>query len=330
MKTILVTGGGGFIGSNLAAQLLARGTHNVVICDMFGHTEKWRNLGKHFASELISPELLFDWLARKGGEVEMIYHLGSVSSTTEHDVDLILKHNLHLSLDLWRWCNDNGVRLVYASASATYGAGQQGFDDNGDLDYLQTLRPLSGYGWSKHLFDVHVATAIAGGRAKLPQWVGLKLFNTYGPNEYHKGDQQSVIAKIAPHAIQGGAVSLFRSYNSNYPDGGQRRDVIYVKDVVRVLLWLLDNPKVSGLYNLGTGQASTFNDMARAIFAATRKEPRIRYIDMPETLVHKYQYLTEANVSKLRAAGYTDAFTSLEDGVRDYVQNYLTKDDPYL
>ena len=330
MKTILVTGGGGFIGSNLVSQLLQRGSHNIVVCDVFGGGEKWRNLGKHFVSEVITPEELFGWLSGNHANLEMIYHLGSISSTTEQAVDLILKNNFALSLKLWRWCNEKQVRFVYASASATYGAGVHGFDDNSDIDYLSKLRPLSAYGWSKHLFDVHVATAAARGESSLPQWVGLKFFNTYGPNEYHKGDQQSVIAKIAPHAIAGGAVSLFRSYSTAYPDGGQRRDVIYVKDVVRVLLWLLDNPKVSGLFNLGTGYASTFNDMARAIFAAVDREPRIRYIDMPETLVHKYQYLTEANMAKLRAAGYTDPFMTLQDGVRDYVQNYLMREDPYL
>jgi ADP-L-glycero-D-manno-heptose 6-epimerase len=177
---------------------------------------------------------------------------------------------------------------------------------------------------------MHVGNAVKQGTVTLPQWVGVKFFNTYGPNEYHKGDQQSVISKMAPHAIQAGVVNLFRSYNAAFADGDQRRDVIYVKDVVRVLLWFLDNIKINGLYNLGTGEASSFNDMARAIFAAVGREARIRYIDMPETLVHKYQYHTQANMQKLRGAGYNESFTSLEDGVRDYVQNYLRKDDPYL
>jgi ADP-L-glycero-D-manno-heptose 6-epimerase len=330
MKTILVTGGGGFIGSNLVAALLARGTHHVAVCDTFGSSEKWRNLNKHPVSEIIAPERMFAWLESHRQSVEMIYHLGSVSSTLETNIDHVLKNNFTLSLELWRWCNATGIRLVYASAAATYGDGHQGFDDTISLDYMRRLRPLSGYGWSKHLFDMHVATAFATGACKLPQWVGLKFFNTFGPNEYHKGEQRSVISKIAPQALQGASVKLFRSYNAEYPDGGQKRDVIYVKDHVQVMLWLLDNPQVSGIFNLGTGKASTYNDMANAIFAAINRAPNIHYFDMPPELAPNYQYVTEANMQRLRDAGYTQPFTSLQDGVRDYIQNYLLKDDPYL
>jgi len=330
MKTIVVTGGGGFIGSNLVAELLKLGTYNIVVCDTLGSTEKWRNLSKHFISELISPEKIFDWLEVNHKEVELVYHLGAISSTTEKDIDLIVKNNFMTSLKLWRWCSARSVRLVYASSSATYGDGLTGFDDNIALDYMSKLEPLSGYGWSKQLFDMHVARTHAAGTIALPQWVGLKFFNTYGPNEYHKDDQQSVISKIAPHAIQGGVVKLFKSYDTQYPDGGQKRDMLYVKDAVKVMLWLLNTPKVSGLFNLGTGKASTFNEMAQAICQATGREARISYIDMPSDLPHKYQYFTEAKMERLRAAGYTDAFTSLADGVKDYVVNYLLKDDPYL
>jgi len=332
MKTILVTGGGGFIGSNLSVALIERGTHNIVVCDVFGSSDKWRNLSKHPVSEIIAPEQMFEWLEVNRQQVEIVYHLGSMSSTVEKDIDLILKYNFGLSVKLWRWCNARGVRLVYASAAATYGDGSKGFDDTIDLAYMRSLRPLSGYGWSKHLFDMHVAGACerGAGVCQLPQWVGLKFFNTYGPNEYHKEDQRSVISKIAPQAIQGASVKLFRSYNPSYPDGGQKRDVMYVKDQVRVMLWLLDNPSVCGLFNLGTGRASTYNDMAKAIFAAIGRAPNIHYFDMPEDLAKNYQYITEANMKKLRAAGYTEPFTSLEAGVKDYVQNYLLKDDPYL
>lgn len=330
MKTILVTGGSGFIGSNLVAALLDRGTHNIVVSDTFGIGDKWRNLSKHVVHEIIPPAELFEWLEANHAQLDMIYHLGSISSTVEDHIDDVLKNNFSLTLKLWRFCNEKEVRLVYASAAATYGAGDHGFDDNLDVAYLRTLKPLSGYGWSKHLFDVHVATAVARGQVRTPQWVGLKFFNAYGPNEYHKGEQRSVISKIALHAIQAGNIKIFRSYNKQYADGEQKRDVIYVKDIVRVLLWLLDSPKVSGLFNLGTGHASTFNNMARSIFTALGREQKIQYMDMPADLVKKYQYHTEAKMNRLRAAGYTENFTSLDAGVKEYVQNYLTQDDPYL
>lgn len=330
MKTILVTGGGGFIGSNLVAALLQRGTHNIVVCDFFGSSEKWRNLSRHPVSEIIEPDLMFSWLEANRAEVEMVYHLGSISSTVEKNIDLILKHNFTLSLKLWRWCSARNVRLVYASSSTTYGDGSNGFDDIMDLSYMRKLKPMSGYGWSKHMFDLHVVEAALKAGNSLPQWVGLKFFNVYGPNEYHKEDQRSVIAKIAPQALQGAAVRLFKSYDKRYADGEQRRDVLYVKDSVQVLLWCLDHPNVSGLYNLGTGKAVTFNDMAAAIYAAIGRATNIHYMDMPESLIANYQYFTEANISKLRAAGFEMPFMSVEDGIKDFVQNYLQKPDPYL
>lgn len=330
MKTILVTGGGGFIGSNLVAGLTARQTHRVVVCDRFGTDDKWRNLVAHPVWEVIPPDLLFPWLEANKGTLEAVFHIGAVSSTTERDIDLILANNFILSVKLWRWCAINAMRFIYTSSAATYGDGSRGFDDNTAAEYLRSLRPLSGYGWSKQQFDLHVAASVAAGERTPPQWAGLKLFNAYGPNEYHKEIQRSVIGQIAQQAIMAGSVRLFRSYNPKYTDGGQMRDMIYVKDVVRVLLWLLDSPQVHGLFNLGTGKARTFNDMAQAIFSALGTPPKIHYIDMPETLVKKYQYFTEAKMEKLRAAGYADPFTTLEDGIKDYILNYLVKDDPYL
>lgn len=330
MKNILVTGGGGFIGSNLVAALIARSTHNIVVCDEFGTDDKWRNLRGHPVWEIIPPAEMFDWMEENKNNVDMIFHIGGVSSTTERDIDRILKRNFQLSIALWRWCNRNEVRMIYTSSSATYGSGEHGFDDDASLDYLKKLKPLSGYGWSKHLFDSHVATCVERGNVKLPQWVGLKLFNTYGPNEYHKESQRSVICQIAPQAIHGAAVRLFKSYNADYTDGGQMRDVIYVKDCVDVMLWCMDHPEVSGLFNLGTGKARTFNDMAQAIFAAIERKPNIHYMDMPEGLILHYQYFTEAKMDRLRNAGYTAEFTPIEAGIKDYVTNYLTKADPYL
>lgn len=330
MKNILVTGGGGFVGSNLVAELIKNADYNVVVCDEFGVGDKWRNLSKHPAHEIISHSELFPWLDENRESLEVIYHLGSLSSTTEDNIDFILKNNFSLSVKLWRWCNKHNIRFIYASAAATYGSGSNGFDDRMDLPYLYSLTPLSGYGWSKHLFDTHVANSIAKSSAQVPQWVGLKIFNAYGANEYHKGNQKSVVAQIALHAIEHSSIKLFRSYNPDYPDGGQLRDMVYIKDVVKVLIWFLNNKNISGLFNLGSGKASSFNEMAKAIFMALGHDAKISYIDMPPPLMKKYQYYTEAKMDKLRSVGCNHQFASLQEGVKDYMQNYLLKEDPYI
>ncbi len=331
MKRILVTGGAGFIGSNIAGTLADHTDYRVVVVDEFGSSEKWRNLSKHRIYEIISPGEVFYWLEANKSELDAIIHMGAVSSTTETNVDLILETNFTLSRGLWNWASQNKKRFIYASSAATYGAGEAGFNDDNALEALTKLRPLNAYGWSKHLFDQFVATATTGPRDKIPsQWVGLKFFNVYGPNEYHKGEQASVIQQIFPHAKYGRPVKLFKSYRTDYADGGQLRDFVYVKDCVRVIIWLLGNPQVSGLFNLGTGKARSFADLAAATFAAVNKPPTIHYIDMPEEIRDKYQYFTEANMQRLREAGYHDAFHSLEDGVKDYVQHYLAKDDQYF
>jgi ADP-L-glycero-D-manno-heptose 6-epimerase len=330
MKTILITGGGGFIGSNIAASLNAGGQWRVAVCDKFGSGDKWRNLAKHPPHEIVAPQDLFYWLEMRAEEIEAVVHMGAISSTTERDVDLILENNFSLSAMLWRWCAENETRFIYASSAATYGDGEAGFDDDVSLPALEKLRPLNPYGWSKQLFDCHVSRLTAAGEKAPPQWAGLKFFNVYGPNEHHKGDQMSVLCKLAPHAISGEAVKLFKSYNAKYPDGGQLRDFVYVKDCVRVVEWLLATPNVSGLFNVGTGKARSFKDLAAAMFAAIGKSANISYIDMPAELAGKYQYFTEAKMDRLRAAGYTTPFTSLEDGVKEYVQQYLVKEDPYL
>lgn len=319
MQTILVTGGGGFVGSHAVEGLTRRGTHRVVVCDRFGADEKWRNLLGLPVWELVSPEALDTWLAAHGDKLDAVLHLGGISSTTERDAELLLEANYRLSLRLWRFCAKAGVRFIYASSYATYGAGEHGFDDDISLPALLRLKPLSPHGWSKHMFDLHTAQCAAGGCALPPQWAGLKLFNVYGPREGHKESQKSVIGQLAEQAMHGGSVRLFRSGNPAFPDGAQARDVIYVKDCVDVMLWLLEHREVSGLFNLGTGQARTFQDMAKAIFAALGRETRVHYIDMPDGIAKHYQYFTEAKMDRLRAAGYAAPFTTLEEGVKAYV-----------
>lgn len=326
---IVVTGGAGFIGSNLVAGLAARGLTDIAVIDRFRNGDKWRNLAKHEVAALVQPEETLAFLDRHAAEIDTVFHMGAISATTETDVDKIVANNVALTLDLWRWCAWRGARLIYASSAATYGDGAQGFDDDGSSAALAGLRPLNPYGWSKHLVDRRVARLIASDDIAPPQWAGLKFFNVYGPNEGHKGDMMSVVAKLYPKLKAGEPARLFKSHRDGYPDGGQLRDFIYVGDVVDVMLWLYDNPQVSGLYNVGTGQARSFADLARAVFAAMGREPDIQYFDMPEHLRDKYQYFTQAKTDRLRAAGYDKPFTALEEGVRRYVQDFLSQEDPH-
>jgi len=326
---IVVTGGAGFIGSNLVAALEARGGADIVVCDRLGTDSQWRNLAKRELADVIAPESLLDYLDRHRDHIRIIFHLGAVSATTATDADKTIEANFATSLALWTWCTINGKRFVYASSAATYGDGSAGFDDDGSVGALARLRPLNLYGWSKHLFDRRVARLVHDGRPRPPQWAGLKFFNVYGPNEYHKGFQQSVIAHIYPKIAAQGTASLFRSHRAGCADGGQSRDFIWVGDCVDVMLWLFEQPRVSGLFNVGTGQARSFNDLARAVFAAAGREPDITYRDMPVEIRDKYQYFTEARMTRLRAAGYDKPFTSLEDGVMQYVRGFLATDDPY-
>ncbi|MDB6012665.1 MAG: Nucleoside-diphosphate-sugar epimerase [Gammaproteobacteria bacterium] len=325
---ILVTGGAGFIGSNITAALVERGVP-VAVCDRFRRGDKWRNLSKLQLQDVVAPEALTQWLESHGEAVEAIVHMGAISSTTETDVDLIMEVNFRLSTQLWRWCAAHGKRLIYASSAATYGAGEHGFDDDGTVAALAKLRPLNAYGWSKHLFDRWVASELASGGVKPPQWVGLKFFNVYGPNEYHKVGMQSVVAQKYPLAVAGEPLTLFRSHRSDVPDGGQKRDFVYVGDCVDVVCWLLEQRSVNGLFNLGTGHARSFDDLARAVFAALQRPADVQYIDMPAAIRPNYQYFTEASMERLRNAGYTHPFTSLADGVREYVGRYLSQPDRY-
>lgn len=325
---ILVTGGAGFIGSNLVAELSERG-ERVAVCDRPDADEKWKNLAKHEVDEVVDPASLFDFLERRADEVELVYHMGAISSTTETDADLIAATNVRLPQELWRWCARHRVPLVYASSAATYGAGEEGFADDESAEALARLRPLNAYGWSKHIFDRWALRQVAEGGPAPPRWVGLKLFNVYGPNEYHKGDMRSLVTKSYEAAAKGEPVTLFRSHHPDYPDGGQMRDFVYVADCVDVMLWLRDRPEVSGIFNLGSGRAQSWLDLMGALYDAVGREMRVDWIDTPEHLRDRYQYFTEAEMGKLRGVGYDRRFRSVEEGVGDYVERFLGTGDPY-
>jgi ADP-L-glycero-D-manno-heptose 6-epimerase len=330
MRKIVVTGGAGFIGSNIVAELTGEGGCDVVVCDWLGEAAlgKWRNIAKHPIADFVRPEALFGWLDANAADVEAIVHMGAVSSTTEPDADHIIHSNFTLSRDLWHWSVEHGARLIWASSAATYGAGDQGFEGRDDFQSLSRLRPLNAYGWSKCLFDLYARREIDRGRAPR-QWAGLKFFNVYGPNEQHKGSMKSVVAQIWPEVAAGEGVQLFRSHRPDYADGGQLRDFVYVRDCSRVVSWLLETPGVNGVFNLGTGQARSVLDLAQAVFAAAGREPKVAYVDTPVEIRDKYQYFTQADMTRLKSAGYAHAFTGLEAGVGEYVGRYLSQEDPY-
>ena len=323
---LLVTGGAGFIGSNVVAGLNEAGRSDIVVNDHFGDGEKWRNLGKCQLADVVPPAELFDWLDDR--KLDAVIHLGAISDTTATDADLVLDTNFRLSLRLLDWCASTRTPFIYASSAATYGDGAEGFDDEAALP-LGRLRPLNLYGWSKHLFDLAI-TERSAKRAKLPpQWAGLKFFNVFGPNEYHKGEMMSLVAKRFDDAKAGRPVRLFKSHREGIEDGDQRRDFIYVDDAVAVVRWLLETPSVSGIFNVGTGVARSFRDIAKAMFAALGREPAIEYIEMPPAIRDRYQYFTKAKVEKLRRAGYNGGFMPLEDAVSHYVGGYLNRPDRY-
>lgn len=324
----IVTGGAGFIGSNIVAALAARGAE-IVVCDRLGSGDKWRNLAKHLVTGFVAPQDLPAFLSANAGSVASVVHMGAISSTTEADADLIVDTNIKFSTLLWDWCASHDVPLVYASSAATYGDGAQGFSDDNDPAALAALRPLNAYGWSKLAFDRFVVDQVRRGRRRPPQWAGLKFFNVYGPNEYHKGDMMSVVAKNHATAATGGRVRLFKSHRPDYADGGQLRDFVHVRDCVDVVLWLLERGDIDGIFNVGSGQARSFADLMAALYHAVGREPAIDYVDMPDHLRAKYQYFTQADLTRLRAAGYTAPMTGLEDGVSDYVRSFLSASDPY-
>ncbi|MGY8668659.1 ADP-glyceromanno-heptose 6-epimerase [Bradyrhizobium sp. UFLA05-109] len=324
---LLVTGGAGFIGSNVVAALNDAGRSDVVVCDHLGHEGKWRNLAKRQLADIVPPAELIGWL--QGRKLDAVIHLGAISETTATDGDLVVETNFRLSMRLLDWCTANAVPFIYASSAATYGDGAEGFGDDASLAALKTLRPMNLYGWSKHLFDLTVAERVARGDKLPPQWAGLKFFNVFGPNEYHKGTMMSVLAKRFDDIRAGRVVQLFKSHREGIADGDQRRDFIYVDDVVRVVMWLLATPSISGLFNVGTGKARSFKDMMLAAYAALGTKPHIDYVDMPEAIRGSYQYFTQSEVDRLCRAGYNGGFTALEDAVTAYVRGYLDRPDRF-
>lgn len=325
-KKILLTGAAGFIGSYLLGYLNKKGYTDIIIVDDFSNEDKWFNFDDKQFSGKIEREELFDWLQQQDPSIDLVFHLGARTDTTEFDYSIHEKLNVEYSKKIWNYCTAKNIPLVYASSAATYGAGELGYKDDHEL--VNDLKPLNPYGVSKNEFD---KWALQQSSAP-PSWAGLKFFNVYGPNEYHKARMASMIFHGYNQIQKTGKVKLFRSHKQGFEDGQQLRDFIYVKDVAAVCGWLMDTmvdgqwtSNNNGLYNLGTGKARAFADLATATFAALGKEPVIEYIDMPEDIRDKYQYFTEADMSKLKNAGYNNDFYTLEEGVSDYVRNFLVK-----
>jgi ADP-L-glycero-D-manno-heptose 6-epimerase len=324
---LLVTGGAGFIGSNVVADLNEAGRADIVVNDLLGSEGKWRNLASRQIADFVPPADLARWL--EGRKLDAVIHLGAISSTTATDGDAIMENNFRLSLRLFDWCASNRTPFIYASSAATYGDGQQGYSDDWSSDELKRLKPLNLYGWSKQLFDLAIVQRVARNDKLPPQWAGLKFFNVYGPNEYHKGEMMSLLAKQFDLAKAGKPIRLFKSHRTGIADGEQKRDFVYVEDATAVVRWLIETPSVSGIFNVGTGAAHSFRELMTAMFAALGREPAIEYADMPNSIRDSYQYFTQAETENLRRAGYNADFTPLDIAVRRYVTNYLDRADRY-
>ncbi|GBQ39681.1 ADP-glyceromanno-heptose 6-epimerase [Acidocella aminolytica] len=325
---ILVTGGSGFIGSNLHAALAAEG-REVIIADWLGQEgQKWRNLYHHPPFMVIAPEDLETWLA-SSPPLSAIIHLGAISETTARDADLVWRTNVTLSQMLWNWCAKHQVRFIYASSASTYGNGGSGFDDDYALSALLKLQPLNLYGWSKHAFDLWATRQATEHQNAPPNWAGVKFFNVFGPNEYHKGKMISVVKVKHDEVMAGGPARLFKSDQPGLPDGQQKRDFIYIDDVTAALKFLLSARNLAGIFNLGTGTARSYADLARAVCTANGLPERIEFVEMPTALRGQYQSFTQAPMARLRALGFNHDFLTLEEGVTTYIKNHLRQLDPY-
>lgn len=324
---ILVTGGAGFIGSALIWGLNQKGRDDIVVVDHFGLQDKWKNIARRQVDFAVPLDSFKSWLQTNSREIEAVFHLGACSTTTERDADYLMNNNVLFTKELWDYCTARNIPFLYASSAATYGAEEEVFSDRHET--VPSLVPINKYGFSKQMFD---AWAIKQNLTP-PAWYGFKFFNVYGPQEYHKGPQASVVYHAFPQVRDKGQLRLFKSYREGIGHGEQRRDFVYVKDVVRVMLHFWSHAKSirSGVYNLGTGEARSFKDLGTAVFQAMGKTPKFEWIEMPESLKNQYQYFTQASLEKLRSeAGYTADFHSLEEGVNDYVRNYLMQDQPFL
>lgn len=327
-KMVIVTGATGFIGSNLLYGLEQASYTSIVGVDTFGNGDKWRNVAKRKYVDFITTDSILTFISENHSEIQAVVHLGAISSTTEYDVDLILKNNYFLSKDIFALCQRNDIQLIYASSAATYGDGSKGFSDKDDAEYLSELRPLNAYGWSKKMVDLYISRH-KGFSSSTPQVVALKFFNVYGANEYHKGGQRSVIETFYNQAINDSKICLFSSNDIAYMDGDQIRDFVYVDDCVDVILWFLQHPEHSGIFNVGTGSGVTFNAISKHIMDVVKLNCEIEYIQIPHDIAGQYQNYTQADMKKLYGIGYPKKMTSYEDGIKDYIMNFLTQQDKY-
>ncbi len=321
----IITGGAGFIGSALVWELNKHGIFDIIVVDNLASTNKWLNLSHLRIRDYIHKDIFIENVRKNGlaQEVKAVIHLGACSSTMEQNADYLMENNFHYTRDLFLAAKEKNIRFLNASSAATFGGGEHGFSN--DLSFIKKYRPLNAYAFSKQLFDLWTLDT-----NNLNNLVSLKFFNVYGPNEYHKGNMQSVVCKAVPQIQNENVMRLFKSAHPDYKDGEQMRDFVYIKDVVKLMYWLLENPNVTGIYNVGQGLARSWNDLVKAVYSAMGLETKIEYINMPKELLGKYQYYTHADMTWLKDVIYPYAFSTLEDGITDYVQNYLLKEDKYL